>query len=1157
MLCEMSHLARICTLIDFSSLLSMKVLRNMQLSLRSLQRISGMEGLLDHFSAEDIVSGRVSVWYVLHKLRSLNDGKKIRQNVKSAHIRVRTAARSPPAPHGNSPRLASVDCSELLISQSTGGDILECNAASASAAIPSTSTDSLSGYRASPEGSENTPKNVLGNSPRDASIAAIDGTSFSPPSVACSIPDTQHSIGSINSPDPSSVGSALWSPRSQRDGRGFDETSEMDDGKISQILSDSTDEDEVQGEVSLLSVRRLSTNERALCEHLAALQEDMERLDQQYDQLYYQNDDLFHDPGLAHQSSGDLNHDMQRSELELEGEIQKYCQRSQLKSHAVNEPNILESNKDHCEHVDREAMVRKVLPIDSPSSSCCVSEGRTASPLRPPPPPPPVKDFTKSDAATEVSDPPCHPLPLDTDMKVVIDVTSKAEEVNSTTAIMNSCPPVSTYACHQVSDLRGDVKASNREATITDVGRHEQEGGEKSKQFISLLSLFPPMREVDPQYNEDLSLLLATPLKRAGDDTLKSSAEKELGVGEYFKSNSAAHDPLETIDAKVLSERLSCIAECQHQATAPTQSSSLDVLQSRREGMCDLPLVDPNSIPADAGQAAAFITSENNVCTKQPTSRYEVHKKVSDRRRQEEVEDGDENKENKENDRMVDAQASTVDELDALHCFSAPLDVDTRFKCQSGSMNPYDGCLFKLEKPPRTVTVVDETGSDQSKQEGWFAGTAASRLIEGLLPHEAEYLDRLTSPSASNHYSDALREGAADRTGCAPMTLAQKMVLFKAKYSGAFCGNVSTEGNTNMPVCIIDEEQTRTAMQPSAVVMEGSIPALPKESSAYPVPPPHDPAASHTTGAVEWRPSRVKKRDTSLGQRLSHVHRVRTRDSSTSTDIRNEEPQDDECRTQKCSRTMIERPKMLRARTSRPRAKPTGQSSPVSSSDCISRDSLEGHDGAEEWGTGRDCERKRKTVKSRRSSRTLDRGANKSKGKDRDRDRVGAMAFVPELPALTHRLHSAAIATNCAIKCDPTLEVPHSEPVTGYSALAMKKKEKISTLSNSQERATVTNPEIRSALAKIKSRAEKRSGMDWLPELDEVDRTEFRRSDNRVVCGVTDGQVDKIRDWLLSLGLCVLDGEGGCDAYPLSSFSVCTNNSGKCKLFCPFTSHVS
>lgn len=1127
-----------CTLIDFSSLQLLKVLRNLQLSLRSLQRISGMEGLLDHFSAEDIVSGRVSVWYVLHKLHSLNDGKKTRQNVKSVHTHVRTAARSPPAPHDNSPQLASVDCSELLISQSTGGDILECNAASASAAITSTSTDSLSGYRASPEGSENTPTNVLGNSPRIATMAAIDSTSFSPPSVACSTPDTQHSIGSINSPDPSSVGSALWSPRSQRDGRGFDETSEMDDGKISQILSDSTDEDEVQGEVSLLSVRRLSTNERALCEHLAALQEDMERLDQQYDQLYYQNDDLFHDPGLAHQSSGDLNHDIQRSELELEGEIQKYCERSQQKSHAINEPNILESIKDHSDHADREAMVRKVLPIDSPSSSCSVSEGRTASPLRPPPPPtpPPVKDLTISDAVTEVSYPPCHPRPFDTDMKVVIEVTNKTGEVNGTTAIMNSCPPVITDACHQFSDLRGDVDTSNREATITAVGRYEQEGGgEKSKQFISLLSLFPPMREVDPQYTEDLSLLLTTPLNRAGDDTLKSSAEKELGVGECFKSNSAAHDPLETIDAKVLSERLSCIAECQHQATAPTQDRRLDVLQSRREGMCDLPLVDPNSIPADAGQAAAFITS------KQPTRRYEVHKMVSDRRRDGVEGGGDANKENKENNRMVVAQASTVDELEALHSFSAHLDVETRFKFQSGSTNPYNGCLLKLEKPPRTVTVVDGTGSDESEQEGWFGGSAASRLIEGLLPHEAEYLDRLTSQSASNCNSDVLRDRAADHTGCAPITLAQKMVLFKAKYSGAFCSNVSTEGNNNMPVCIIDKEQSRTAMQPSAVAMEGSIPPLPKGSSAYPVPPPHDPAASHTTEAVEGRSSRIKKRDTSLGQRPSYVHRVRTRDSSTCTDICNEEPQEDECRTQKGSRTMIERPKKLKARTSRLRAKPSGQSSPVSSSDCISRDSLEGHDGAEEWGTGLDCVRKRKTVKSRRSSRTLDRGANKSRGGDI----VGAMAFAPQLPALTHRLYSAAIATDCAIECDPTLEVPLSEPVTGYSALAMKK-EKILRLSYSQDRATVTNPEIRSALVKTKSRAEKRSGMDWLPEFDEVDRTESRRSDNRVVCGVTDGQVSRIRDWLLSLGLCVLDGEGGCDTYPMLSFSTCTNNSGKC-----------
>ena len=1135
MTCEMSHLARICTLMDFSSLQLLKVLRNLQLSLRSLQRISGMEGLLDHFSAEDIVSGRVSLWYVLHKLRSLTDGKKIRQNVKSVHTRVRTAARPPPAFHDNSPRLAAVDCSELLISQSTGGDILECNAASASAAITSTSTDSLSGYRASPEGSENTPKNVLGNSPGIASMAAIDGTSFSPPSVACSTPDTQHSIGSIDSPDPSSVGSALWSPRSQKDGRGFDQTSEMDDGKISQILSDSTDEDEVHGEVSSLSVRRLSTNERALCEHLAALQEDMGRLDQQYDQLYYQNDDLFHDPGLVHRSSGDLNHDIQRSELELEGEIQKYCERSQQKNHAVNEPNILESIKDHSEHVDREAIVRKVLPIDSPSSSCSVSEGRTASHLRPPPPPPPppppVKDLMVSDAVTEVSDPPCHPLALDTDMKVVIEVTNKTEVVNSRTAIMDSFPPVST-----------------------DVGRYGQEGvGEKWKQFISLLSLFPPITEVDPQYTEDLSLLLATPLKRAGDDTLKTSAEKELGVGECFKSNSAAHDPLETIDAKVLNERLSCIAECQHQAIAPTQDRRHDVRQSRREGMCDFPLVDPNSIPADAGQAAAF-TSEHNVSTKQPASRCEVHKEASDRCRDEEEGGGDENK---ENNRMVVAQASKVDELDALHSFSGPLDVGTRFKCLSGSTTPYDRCLFKLEKPPRTVTAVDETGSDESKQEGWFGGSAASRLIEGLLPHEAEYLDRLTSPSDSNHNSDVLRDGAADHTGYAPMTLAQKMVLFKAKYSGAFCGNVSTEGNNNMPLCIIDEQQTRTAMQPSAVVMEGSIPALPRESSAYPVPPSHDPAASHTRGAVEGRPSRIKKRDTSLGQRLSQVHRVRTGDNSTCTDIRNEEPQDDECRTQKGSRTMIEGSKKLKARTSRLRAMPSGQSSPVSSSDCISRDSLEGHDDAEEWGTGRDCERKRKTVKSRRSSRTLDRGANKSKSKDRGRGRVGAMAFAPQLPALTHRLRVAAIATDCAIECDPTLEVSQSEPVTGYSSLAMKKK-KISRLSNSQERATVTTPDIRSSPAKVKSRAEKRSGMDWLPDFDDVkDRTESQRSDNRVVCGVTDGQVNRIRDWLLSLGLCVLDGEGGCDAYPLSSFGSCINNSGKCKLICPFTSHVS
>lgn len=1138
----MSHLVRICTLIDVSSLQSLKVLRNLQLSLRSFQRICGMEGLLDHFSAEDIVSGRVSVWYVLHKLRSLNDGKKVRKNVKSVHSRVRTAARPPPAFHGTSPQLASVDCSELLLSQSTGGDILECNTASASAAITSTSADSLSGYRASAEGLENTPKDALENSPRNTSMTAIDGTSFSPPSVACSTPETQHSIGSTNSPDPSSVGTALWSPGSQRDGREFDETSEMDDGKISQILSDSDGEDEVQGDVSLLSVRRLSTNERALCEHLAALQEDMERLDHQYDQLYYQNDDLFHDITLAHQSSGDLNHDIQRSELELEGEIQKYCERSQQKSLVVNEPNILESIKDHSEHVDRGIMARKVLPINSPSSSCSGSEGGTASPQRPPPPPPTVRAMTISDAVTEESDPLCHPLSFDTNLEVVIEVTNKTEEVNSTTAIMDSCPPVSTDACHRVSDLRGDTEASDGQATITDNGRYEQEqGGERSKQFISLLSLFPPMSGVDPQYSEDLSLLLATPLKRAGDDTLKSSAEKELGVGEHFKIHSAAHNHLEIFDAKVLSERLSCIAECHHQSTAPTQSRKLDVLQSRREGMCDLPLVDPNSIPGDAGQAAAFITSENKVCATQPTSRYEIHKKVSDRCRNEGEGDGDENKENK---RMVVAQASKVDELVSLHSSSGPFDIDTRLKYQSGSTTPYDTSFFGLEKAPKTA--VDGHGSDESKQEEWFGGSAASRLIEGLLPHEAEYLDRLTSQSASNHNSDVLRDGAADHTGCAPMTLAQKMVIFQAKYSGSFCGNVSTKGNDNMPECTIDEEQIRAAMQPSAVIMEGSILALPKEGLAYPIPPPHDPAASHLRGAVEGRPSRVKKRDTSLGQPLSKAHRVRTGNSSTCKDIRNEETQEDECRAQKSSRTMFERSKKLRARTSRLKARPIGQSSPVSSSDCISRDSLEGHDGTEEWGAGRDCGRKRRSVKSRRSSRTLDRGADKSRG----RDRVGAMASAPPLPALTHRLRSAAIATDCAIKCDRTLEVPQSEPVTGYSLLAMKKKEKLSILSDYQERATITTPEIRSALAKTKSRAEKRNGMDWLREFDGVkDRTESCRSDNRVVCGVTDGQVNRIRDWLLSMGLCVLDGEGGCDAYPLSSSGSCINNSGKS----PFT----
>jgi hypothetical protein len=58
------------------------VLRNYQLSLKSLQRINGLNSLIDNLSAQDIISGLVSIWEVLssiyHRIQSHNHAPDIK-----------------------------------------------------------------------------------------------------------------------------------------------------------------------------------------------------------------------------------------------------------------------------------------------------------------------------------------------------------------------------------------------------------------------------------------------------------------------------------------------------------------------------------------------------------------------------------------------------------------------------------------------------------------------------------------------------------------------------------------------------------------------------------------------------------------------------------------------------------------------------------------------------------------------------------------------------------------------------------------------------------------------------------------------------------------------------------------------------------------------
>ena len=241
---------------------------------------------------------------------------------------------------------------------------------------------------------------------------------------------------------------------------------------------------------------------------------------------------------------------------------------------------------------------------------------------------------------------------------------------------------------------------------------------------------------------------------------------------------------------------------------------------------------------------------------------------------------------------------------------------------------------------------------------------------------------------------------------------------------------------------------------------------------------------------------------------------------------------------------MIERRKKLRDIVSRLRATTPGQSSLVSSFHRPSRESAEGCEDAEEESTAHSWEMEKKTVHGRSYSHSLDRASIKNKG----RNQVGDIVSAPPLPVLTCRPRVAVVATvkdidcgNSEEKCALPLEVPESEPVVGYSALARKKK-----LSNSEGNVAVMTRKIYSAAGGIQSRAKKRIEMDWLPKIDEANgRMESDRSDGQVMSGMMDSEVSRIRDWLLSLGLCVLDREGNCNNYPLSSFGVCASKSGK------------
>ena len=1108
-------------------IIMLKVLRNMQLSLKSLQRISGMGGLLDYFSAEDILSGRVSVWYVLHKLLHHNSGKKFRKHVKVIHASARTSAISHAFNNG-SLHLAAADCAEAILHHSTSIDILEHIAESA--AISITSKDSLSGCEGRSEGSGDTPKIFSANYPRNVGITAVNYTDSLPFSAVPSTPDTQQFIDFTDSLNPSSVGTASWSPDSQTDSGDFDESSEVDDGQNSQEICVANFDDDCKDEASKTDFRRLSTNDRALFEHLATLQEDMERLDQQYDQLNYQNDDHSDHPNLSHDPRGNLNYDIHRSEYELEGEIQKYSERSQQKTPLIDVSNILNSVRTVAGDTVREIVDMKDLHIadnlsrmsESPSVSGSVSRSWTASPMPPPPPAPlsPVRVLTIADDMAEALDLPCHSPPLDIDKKTEVVVADETEDGdNATVGITDISSPVSADNHHWIDHSNEDFQAANQEPIIES---HEEGRGERGKQFISLLSLFSQVQGADPWSVEEPSLILNTPVKICNHDILSSSQEKPQDVDEYLlrktsaltSISSAANNRSERFDAKVLNERLSCIADDQHQLSMPTESRRADVADSRRKQI--------------SGLTAASVTSENDERVKQNASKHDANKKEPDFL----AEGGrccDENKANKN-------VLHTTEKPQASRNLSNPLDTDMCTAYQSVITTPYDRNLWRLETAQRT-------GSDAFNHGELSSGSAASRLIDGLLPLEAEYLDKLASLSAVSEESNPLRYGAVDQDqdGFAPMTLARRMVVFRAKYSDATCDDSRTEVNNNvlLPVPVTDEAhplpiETRREGQPPTVLTEGPVVAVPKQSPSSLVPPlRHSPSAR--TGEAEVRPSGIRKGEIPLSRHLSQAHRVRSKDDSTRAHNPVTASRYDDCRASKGARTFIEGSKKLRNWDSGPRAPPAGQSSPVSpSSDRLSRDSLEGFAGTMKGGTEHWWMPERKAMKSRNPRRVQARPSSKTGGEVRVRDIVVA----PALPLLTCRRRVAAVATmrytcngDSKLNDVPTLVVHQSEPPIGYAALARKKK-----LSKLSKTVAVHN----------QSRAKKRSSTDWLPETDEVmDMMETHTLENQVVCGVTDGEVSEIKDWLLSLGLCILDREGGCGTYPLSSYGVRANSPGK------------
>ena len=1097
-----------------------KVLRNMQLSLKSLQRISGMGGLQDYFSAEDILSGRVSVWYVLHMLLHHNSSKKIRKHVKVIHASARSSAISHAFNNG-SPHLAVVDCAEVVRHHSTDIDILEH--IEESAAISITSKDGLSGCEGSSEGS--------GDAPKHSRYVSIMAVGYTDSGVAVpSTPNTQQFIDSTDSLNPSSVGTASWSPDSQRDSRDFDESSEAEVGQNSQDMCVANFDDDCQDEASKTNFRRLSTNDRALFEHLATLQEDMERLDQQYDQLNYQNDDHSDHPSLSHNPGGSLNYDIHRSEYELEGEIQKYFERSQQKTPLTDVPNILDSVRTVAGEVVGEIMDMKDLHIadnlsrisESPSLPCSGSKIWTASPTPPPPfaPLSPLIVLTIADDMKEALDMPCRSPPLDIDKKTEVVVTDEMEEGdNATVGITDISSPVSADYHHRIDNSNEDVQAVNLEPIMASHGRHEEGSGESGKQFITLLSLFSQVKGADPWSVEEPSLLLTTPVKICYHDVLCSSLEKPQDADECMlrktsaltSISSAANNRSERFDAEVLSERLSCIADNQHQPTIPTESRRPDVVDSKR-----------NQI---SGLTAASVTSENDVRVKQNVSKHDANKEEPDYL----AEGGRSCVENKANNNVI----HTKEKLSTWRNRSSPLDTDMCTVYQSVITTPYDRNLWRLE-------TVQRTGSDAFNHGELFSGSAASRLIDGLLPIEAEYLDKLASRSAVSEELIPLTYGAVDQDGSAPMTLARRMVVFMAKYSDTTCVDSTTEVNNNirLPVPVTDEThplplETIREGQPSTALMEGPVSAVPKQSPSSLVPPlRHSPAAR--TGEAQGRPSGIRKREIPLSERLLQVHRVRSGDDPTRAHNPVTASRYNDCRASKGARTVVEGSKKLRSRDS-PRAPPAGQFSPVSPcSDRLSRDSLEEFADTIKVVNEHKWMPEKKAMKGRNPRRALARASSKTGCEVRVRDIVVA----PALPLLTCRRRVAAVATikdtyngDSKLNDVPTLAVQQAEPPIGYSAQARKKK--LSELS-------------KTAAGHTQSRTKKRSGTDWLPEIDEVmDMMETHTLENQVVCGLTDGKVSEIKDWLLSLGLCVLDREGGCGTYPLSSYGVCANSPGK------------